>query len=365
MSDMGSSLQRFSKLHAPQIHQEIVHFFAEKKETVSVQSPHIARSISYLEEFCLRGGKAIRPLLVILAFRLAGGTGEEAYKVAAAVELFHKQLLGLDDVADRDEVRNGGPTLWKKYQDFFVEAKWADAQHHGRTFAEIDITLLESFGYELIRTADISAEQKLQILSVINNLTFGATIIGWQISYVMNHDALADANEAEFLKGLEYVTAKYTFEAPLLIGLSAAVENPHFYQLKSALTEYALRVGLAFQIQDDILGLFGDPAEMGKAVGNDVREGKKTLLLQKAFQEGSEADKKFLTDVCGRELNPGELEKIQKIVRDTGSLEYSQKLAKKSVEGGIAALATLEDQNHSEEVQVLKELAEFVISRQV
>ena len=161
------------------------------------------------------------------------------------------------------------------------------------------------------------------------------------------------------MKGLELVTAKYTFVAPLKIGASLGPKNSS--ALEHALEKYGLAVGTAFQIQDDILGLFGDPEDMGKPVGNDVREGKKTLLLQKAYQLAGKNDRQFLADVCGRELQAGELEQVQSIVKETGSLAYSQKLAEKYIAEGTAALGELDQK--SAEVGVLKELAEFVVGR--
>ncbi len=348
--------------HASQVSQEIKDFFAERRAAARALSPHLEQSIDILEDFTLRGGKQIRPMLVLLGYELAGGKINHAvYQVAAAVEIFHKHILNLDDMADRDEVRYNGPTIWKKYATVFDG--WKDAEHHARSFAEIDGTLLGSFAFELVRRAQLPAETKLAVLDVLINQMYFETVAGWQIHYHQNQESLEEANEEVFMKGLDLVTARYTFVGPLKIGLILAGETAA--ELSEAVERYAMKVGLAFQITDDILGVFGDPKETGKSVGNDIREGKKTLLLQRAYQSAQPADQEFLASVCGRELRPYELERAQQIIRDTGSLEYSLQLARQQIASAAQELraATLSDKTAEEARSVLLELAEFIGQR--
>ncbi len=360
-------LKPFIHTHNEPITAVLLELFAQKKQSATALSPIQVHSIEVLQDFVLQGGKRIRPMLVLLGYLLADGeiTSENhpIYRVASTIELVHKYLLLLDDIADQDEMRNSQPTIWKRYQNEFTQDKWSNSAHHGRTFAEIDGALLASLVTEQllsIRGPEFSAEQILEVLHLIDKHQYFETVAGWQIQYKLNHVALSEATEAEFMKGLELVTARYTFVGPLNIGLSLGKPSK---ELKKSLEVYGTAVGKAFQIQDDILGLFGDPEETGKPVGNDVREGKKTLLLQKAFQLSNAGEKKFLSDVCGRELNDEELKRVQNIVKESGSLAYSQKLAQDFIDEGIAALSTL-DQNKNE-VKVLTELAKFVLKRNV
>lgn len=348
--------------HAPAISQEIKDFFAERRRAARELSPNLEQSIDILEDFTLRGGKQIRPMLVLLGYELAGGKiNKAAYQVAAAVEIFHKHILNLDDMADRDEMRYNGPTIWKKYEAVFEG--WKDAQHHARSFAEIDGTLLGSFAFDLVRRAQLPAEIKLAVMDVLINRMYFETVAGWQIHYHQNQESLEAANEEVFIKGLDLVTARYTFVGPLKIGLILAGKTPS--KLRKAVESYAMKVGLAFQITDDILGVFGDPKETGKSVGNDIREGKKTLLLQRAYQAAQSADQEFLADVCGRELRPQELERAQQIIRDTGSLEYSLQLAHQQITVASQDLQAvqLSGKTAEEARSVLRELAEFIRQR--
>ncbi len=342
-------------------------FFDRKHLEAQSLSPTLVHSIEVVKDFVLQGGKRIRPTLVLLGFLLAGGEIADAedpiYRVAAAVEFVHKHLLVLDDMADRDEVRNGQPTVWQRYQTEFQADHWPQSAHHGRTFGEIDGALLGTLATEMVRTAqgNFTADELMEVVRLINFHQYFETLAGWQIQYKMNHLALVEATEAEFMKGLTLVTARYTFVGPLLIGASlGAINSP---ALEKILTEYGTAVGTAFQLQDDILGLFGDPDETGKSVGNDVREGKKTLLLQRAYQKAGTEDRKFLAKVCGSDLTSTELKRVQEIVETTGSLTASQELAQNFINQGIAALKPL-DQSSSQ-VRILIELANFVLKRNV
>lgn len=360
------TLNDFFVVHTPKVTAAIQQIFAERRLAAQALTPHLVQSIDILEEFTLRGGKRVRSMLVLMAYQLTGKPIDDAaYQVAAAVELFHKHILNLDDMADRDELRNGGPTLWKRYQEIFVD--WKDADHHARSFTEIDGTLLGSFAFELVRKAELSAEQRLAIMDVLNNQMYFETVAGWQIHYYQNQQHLSEANEAEFIKGLDLVTARYTFVGPLRIGFLAADPQPTVgdTELGKAVEVYGMNVGLAFQITDDILGVFGDPSETGKAVGNDVREGKKTLLLQHAYRATTAENQQFLADVCGRDLSNAELERVQQIIKETGSLDYSLELATQKITAAQAGLRQLSLSDTTAQVarEVLLDLAQFVGQR--
>jgi geranylgeranyl pyrophosphate synthase len=130
--------------------------------------------------------------------------------------------------------------------------------------------------------------------------------------------------------------------------------------LSTICTQYGKLVGIAVQIRDDIMGLYGDPKEMGKAVGNDVREGKKTLLMQHAYSHGNAKQKKVIEGALNQPMTEAQLKEVQQVVEDTGSLAYSRQLAEKHVEEGIRVLDALPD---SEQKQVLIELAQYMINR--
>lgn len=365
MSDFKQNHQEITA----QVLKTLENFFDEKISQAKQKDQVLVDMVSVLKEFVLRGGKRVRPFLTVLAWRygetlLRQGYGgqrgrEDIFKVAAAVEMHHEYLLSLDDMADRDVLRHGGKTL-EEYYSTEVFQQWPDSHHHGRTFSEIAGGLLTSYTFELLASSGFSPEMIVRAIPLIQDQLFSDTVVGWQIQYFLNHENIAQATEEDFLRGLEFVTSRYTFIGPMQLGLLMSGSTDS--ELDKRFFEYGRHVGIAFQIQDDIMGLFGDPKKMGKAVGNDVREGKKTLLMLKAYEFGDETERKFIEKVIGTPLSDEDLHRLQDIVKTTGSLEYSMKLAKEHVERGIAELAQLKIQ--SEEIEVLKELAYYIIQRE-
>lgn len=343
------------------VQQELQAFFEERlKHAKTLDLIHF-NTVTALQEMVLRGGKRIRPYLCWCGYKLAGGKEDEKIiRVGAAVELLHNYLLNLDDMADRDTVRHGGPTLEVVYsQSLFADYPKDTREHYARTWSEIACAILNTYIYELIRTSGFPSEQIVESLEIIDTHMLEETAVGWQIHMTQNHQPLSQAKEKVFEKGLRLVTAQYTFVSPLLLGVIFAGKRPVFEPM---LKIYGEHVGTAFQIQDDILGLFGKTEETGKAVGNDVREGKKTLLIQYAYRHCNGEDQKFLERVVGSPITEKELERVQSIVKKSGSLQYSQDKAKKHVEDGVAVLQSLKTGDMLIKQQLI-EIAQFVIQR--
>lgn len=345
------------------VQRELQRFFEERLKHAKTVDPIHLHTVTALQEMVLRGGKRIRPYLCWCGYKLAGGTEDKKIiRVGAAVELLHNYLLNLDDMADRDTVRHGGPTLEVSYaKSLFSGYPKSTRAHYSRSWAEIAGAILNTYIYELIRTSGFSPEQIVESLEIVDTHMLEETAVGWQIHMMQNHEPLSQANEERFEKGLRLVTAQYTFVNPLLLGVVFAGKRSAF---ESVLTTYGIHVGMAFQIQDDILGLFGKTEETGKAVGNDVREGKKTLLIQYAYQHCNGEDKTFLKKVVGSAITEKELERVRTIVSKSGSLQYSQEKAKRYVADGVMALESLKTGDPLIKQQ-LTEIAQFVIQRKV
>jgi len=365
MTQDFSNLTEYQAHHVPLLLASMETFLdrklaeAQEKDAVQVEITEV------IKEFVMRGGKRIRPLLTVLAhqyatqLRTTPQTGD-IYQAAGAVELLHLYILNLDDMADRDVLRHGGPTL-EEYYKTQVFANWKDADHHGRTLSSIAGALLNSFASEMLMTSGCDAQALVQANLTFSKSLMQDTVLGWQIHYFQNNQSLSQATQEQFLKGLEYVTSRYTFVGPMKIGLQLTNDEEVLRQLEPIFTEYGRCLGIAFQIYDDILGLFGDTRETGKAVGNDVREGKKTLLIQEAFARGSHEEKEFLQQIIATQLSETELQEVKEIVKKTGALEHSQDLAQQYVKKGIQVLDQLPKQ--TVEIQVLRELAEYIVNR--
>lgn len=353
-------LQDELKQIATQTEQFLVAFFSEMEKESQKTDATVVDMTTLLQSHVLRGGKRIRPFLCWCGYRLAGGNNEKAaIHLGAAIELIHFYLLNVDDMADRDTKRHGGPTIEVEYEGALTQAPKPLRGHYARSFSEIASALLFTYAMELFRTVPASNQTALDIIGMVNRILIRDTAAGWQIHMHQNWESLDTVSEERFVRGLELVTAQYTFTGPLLIGVALA-ENKDV-SLSTTLRAYGTHIGTAFQIYDDILGLFGDTKQTGKPVGNDVREGKKTLLIQYAFQRASKEDKLFLNKVLGTNLSTEKLERVRTIIQQTGALDLSKRQAKKHVDQGLAALQTLPQ---SETKELLKELAIFVISRE-
>lgn len=354
MPDLRSALSSCSQ----DVYRAIDGYLIQKEHEAAAIDPYLAQSVRLLKDFSLRGGKAVRPYVAKLAYSLAHGKRNPDLSLAlASIELHHKHILILDDIADRDESRYGGPTLEYAYRD--VMAGMVDRDHKAMSFAMLDSVLLASYSKEMIIGSGFPPKSILQCLQILDTIMYRDTLAGWQIHGMQCSEPLATSTQAAFIKGLRLVTASYTFEGPFMIGLTLAGNTDK--TLETALRQYADAVGTAFQIHDDILGLFGESEKTGKPVGNDVREGKKTLLLQVAYERASSEEKAVLDSACGQPISSDMLRTVQAIVNATGSHEYSVKLEREYVDRGIAALDPLPD---SPAKAQLIELANYIISRE-
>lgn len=333
-------------------------FFDQQEQLAVSVDPILTASLSQLRAFSLRGGKAIRPFLAKLSFELANGkTTGNLTKAVSALDLHHKHILILDDIADRDEERYGGKTLEWAYRDVFDNNE--NGHHWARSFAMLDSVWLGSLARELLIESGFESDKLVTCCHILNTLMYRDTLAGWQIHALECTKPIRDVTPQEFTKGLELVTARYTFEGPFMIGLTLAGNTD--MKLKTALVAYSKAVGTAFQIHDDILGLFGDSDTTGKPVGNDIREGKKTLLVQIAYERSNQGDKDILETAVGNKLiTASHIQTVKRIIETTGALEYSKDLERKMVAEGIEALAHVPD---SDQKQTLVELASYVISR--
>jgi geranylgeranyl diphosphate synthase type I len=213
---------------------------------------------------------------------------------------------------------------------------------------------------EILYDIDFTPEIILNALRKIQKIV-SHTIPGEMLDILMG--ARGSSTEEEIIRMHEGKTARYTFEGPLHFGcILAGHENTELFDAFSA---YSLPVGKAFQIQDDILGIFGNEIKLGKSVGADIIEGKQTLLVFKALQNGDARQVGEIKRLLGkRDLTESEIGDFRNIIRETGSLDYSLKLAEKLVATSLAALKNIEFKNN-EAKKFLEGIAEYIIKREV
>lgn len=350
-------LKNFKKRFEPFLER----YFDEKLKQAGEVDMIAEEAVEMIKDYTLAGGKRIRPAVMHFAYLAAGGKdNEKIIKASMSMELLHSFLLIHDDIIDKDASRHGVATIHERYKKIGKKYNLAkDSEHFGNSMAIISGDMVASMACDILFNSDFPAETIVRALDKLQKIVF-VTIPGEMIDVIMSHTG--EATEEKILKMHEGKTARYTFEGPLHLGALLAGADETLLEKFSA---YALPLGKAFQIQDDILGVFGNEKKLGKPVGSDIIEGKQTLLLLKALENGNREQKKAIKSHIGNEnITEKEIEDFKRIVRDTGSLEYSQDLAKKFVSESLAALERIDFKNR-ETKEFFSGIAEYIVDREV
>ena len=355
--DIISELKKYRQRVDPALEA----YFARKMKQAKELDPLAAETIEMIADFTLAGGKRIRPALVYYGYLAAGGRdSQKIVEASMGIELIHSFLLIHDDIIDRDAMRHGVATVHERYRKIGQRlAPKKDSLHFGNSMAMIAGDTASSMAYEIIFNTKFSSEIILRALNKMQSIVY-VTIPGEMLDVVM--EVKGRATEAEILRMFEGKTSRYTFEGPLHLGAVLAGADEKMFV---GFTEYSLPLGKAFQIRDDIIGLFGDAKKIGKPIGSDVIEGKQTILLIKALEKGNRRQKEILQKYLGKkDLSSQELSEFREVIRATGSLEYSQQLSQGLVAEAKEALSRIEFKNKGAR-EFLESLADYIIVREV
>ncbi|OIO62127.1 polyprenyl synthetase family protein [Candidatus Woesearchaeota archaeon CG_4_10_14_0_2_um_filter_33_10] len=330
--------------------------FLDEKISEAEKISYSSREImQYIKEFNLRGGKRIRSVLIIMAYKSLGGKNENAIiDIAASAELMQSFLLIHDDIIDDDDLRRGGPTMHRIYAEKYKGCD--NPKKFGENMAIIAGDLLASLGNEIISKSAFDEEKKLKLLQKFNKII---KLTGYGEIIDILSGLKTNVTEQDISKMHKLKTAVYTIEGPLHMGAIAAGASDD--QLK-ILSEYAIPLGMAFQLKDDILGLFGSEEKLGKPADSDIKEGKKTLLILKVLENANKEQKELIGNALGnKDITKTELTKVREIIKETGSLSYSENLAEKLVKKAKNAIKTSDFETHGKDFFL--EIADYVIKR--
>ena len=284
-----------------------------------------------------RGGKRIRGMLVMLGYEMCGGKDRQMIaRAATAIEMTHAYILILDDIQDRSKLRRGKPTVHEMLAAYHRKHNLKGDAYHAGVALAINAACAGLHAAQVL-LAGLSAPDDLKVkaLGIVNH-TMITTAHGQTID-IMNE--LADnVSDKDVDQVMEWKTAHYTILNPLCMGMVLAGAG---CEDTDAIRDYSLNTGMAFQLTDDIMGVFGTDAQTGKSNMDDIREGKRTVLVQHALKHASSDDKQVLLAALGNEkLTRHEFESCQRILRDYGSLAYAQDLARHHIEQALASLDT-------------------------
>ncbi len=295
-----------------------------------------------------KGGKRLRGALVLLGYKLfSDSKNSDLLKVAAAIEIFQTSILSHDDIIDQSLLRRGEKTLYKKLG--------------GDQYAISQTLILGDIGFfissKILSESEFEKDRLLDAIKVFNQMVI-QTGLGEMLDVELPHLGL-QRDEKDVLEIHKLKTAYYTIVYPLTIGaILAGAKKTDIEYLKS----FGESLGIAFQIQDDILGVFGTEESIGKSVTSDIEEGKNTLLITHALKKGSKKQKEILERFYGKgPVLPPQLAKVKQIFIQTGALDYS---GIKEIEYVNSAKEVIPKITSDKSMQkLLFEMADFLVER--
>ncbi|MFD9574968.1 polyprenyl synthetase family protein [Streptomyces sp. NPDC059982] len=277
-----------------------------------------------LEDFVFAGGKRLRPLLCVIGWHAVqdGGAPAMVIRAAAALEMFHAFALIHDDLMDRSDTRRGRPTVHRALANRHrASGASGDSDHVGANAAILVGDLALAWSDELLHTAGLSPSQLAAVLPVIDTMRT-ELMYGQYLDLVTTGRLTADVDAA--LRVIRLKTAKYTCERPLHIGALLGGGGP---AVLAACTAFALPLGEAFQLRDDLLGAFGSVGATGKSASEDFRDGKPTVLLALALQRADADQQRMLRKLIGNpDLDDDAAACVREILTATGACREVERM---------------------------------------
>ncbi len=330
-------------------------FLEKRHEEVRAVSEHAAPLVTALMALT-RGGKKVRPALARLGWQAAGGRGDAVVELGVALELFQAAALVHDDVIDRSATRRGLPSAHMRFEALHRESEFSgDHAHFGTTGAILSGDLSLAWASEAFFHAQATAMQDGVAINPLAASTFHrmhTEVITGQYLDVLEEVRTPAETEADAVaraRGvLRYKAAKYSTEYPVVLGAALAGGSD---ALCRAFAAAALPVGEAFQLRDDLLGVFGDPETTGKPVGDDLREGKRTELIAYGLFRSSAQDSAELAQMLGDpELSERQVQRAREILLDAGAAEEVERSIEALTEQSVEHTAGLAELGVSAEV---------------
>ncbi|MFW6865997.1 polyprenyl synthetase family protein [Nocardioides sp. CPCC 206347] len=284
------------------------------------------------------GGKRFRAAFCHWGFAaIAGiphGTEAEAVgRASASLELLHASALVHDDLMDASDTRRGRPATHRGFEAEHRADGWrGDAEQYGAAAAILLGDLLLSWADELLRRCGLDRDRVGPALDVFD-LCRSEVIAGQFLDVSVQARGRASVEQA--MTVLRYKSAKYSIERPLHVGAALAGADAATLDL---LTAFGLPLGEAFQLRDDLLGVFGDPATTGKPAGDDLVEGKRTVLVALALDAASPADAARLDAALGTALTEAEVAELRTVIDGCGAREQVESMIEELTTRAVAAL---------------------------
>lgn len=306
-----------------------------------IKPKDLAESSRHLIE---AGGKRVRPVLTLTACEAVGGEPEDVVESAAALELLHTFTLVHDDIMDKDDFRRGVKTVHEVWDEPLAIIT-GDA-----LFAKVFEAISKN-----ARSRDISADKMIQLFETISQASF-EVCQGQALD--MDFEKRDKVSKAEYTEMVEKKTGTLIKTSTKVGGLLGGGSQEEV----EALTEYGRLMGIAFQVQDDLLGIAGEEDKAGKPIGSDIREGKWTFLAIQAYENSSPDQKEELLNILHENGSKEETERIIDIFEETGAIDFAKKRSRELIDEAKNQLEVLPD---TKSKKFLLKLADFSINREI
>lgn len=348
---------------------EVFSKYIQKVESVDPAAVEVA---TRLHEYSKRSGKAARPLLAAVGAALSQGISlEEAFaqkKVQLAmlvIELTHKRILMADDVADQDEQRHGAASFHIEWlqdmqsDDLYAKFPAEFQKHIARSYTEVAGIVYQSLTYTILADEAFSETERRQMLLSLQKHTYDPTPAGWYRQFAENFQQISQIDLPHLYRTFELITGEYSVVNPLQLG---ALLGPKSSDFTDIFIQFGYPAGILFQITDDLIGVFGKTEITGKPVGNDFREGKKSVLVQYAYRRADAEQKVFLEQMIGNQnITLEETAQVTQLIRDLGAETFAKREAQEQADKALAALTQLSE---GEALSLLQEFVQFILHRE-
>ncbi len=337
------------------INKELKNFIG--RHLVNIPSEWNKQFNKELSSYLIAGGKRLRPVLATIIYEGIGGKNLSSFaKLSLSAEILHNSTLIHDDLIDTSDIRRNKSSFHKRFEVLFNKKMINNAKKESESMAILAGDYLIFLALQCILDSDFSDEKKLYVIKVIRETS--ETVIRGQI--LDDEMEYSNATEADYMKLIEMKTASvFEYSTKVATVLADAKDG-----ISHVLWNYSKAVGCAFQIQDDILGIFGKQNELGKPLTSDLAEGKKTILILKAYENANGMQKNILDRIIGnKNVNLDNVEEIKKVLRETKALDYAKGLANNYANESINLLKPLKGKISDDAYNILYKLPTLIISR--
>nr|WP_232483366.1 polyprenyl synthetase family protein [Brevibacterium yomogidense] len=308
------------------------------------------------------GGKRVRAVLLWWGYELAGGEDRHAIAAAAgSVELLHAAALVHDDIIDESETRRGRPSVHARFRDAHARTRMAgDSELYGTSAGIIAGDLCLALSEELFDSAGFanSPAARSAHAALRRDVMLGQFLdVELQAAHIPREELRTRADEV-----LTHKTAQYTVVQPLVLGASLADADP---ALLTALADFGLPLGRAFQMRDDVLGVYGDPSVTGKPAGDDLAQGKRTILVAEVLDRAQPDEAEWFESRLGHpEISADDLGRMTAIMTACGAARSFEDLIEAETARALDALDGLSDRGVSPaDVATLRAFADTLTHR--